>query len=123
LDQRRLNREPVYLGQLLESFVVMELRKQTGWNETPVGLFHFRDQKGAEVDIVLESAAGEIVGVEVKSTATPRAEDFAGLRYLQSTVGDRFRRGVLLHTGDKAISLSKDLYALPVSSLWRRYSA
>jgi predicted AAA+ superfamily ATPase len=123
LDQRRLNREPVYLGQLLESFVVMELRKQTGWNETPVGLFHFRDQKGAEVDIVLESAAGEIVGVEVKSTATPRAEDFAGLRYLQSTVGDRFRRGVLLHTGDKAISLSKDLYALPVSALWRRYSA
>lgn len=121
LDQRRLNREPVYLGQLLESFVVMELRKQTGWNETPVGLFHFRDQKGAEVDIVLESAAGEIVGVEVKSTATPRAEDFAGLRYLQSMVGARFRRGVLLHTGDKAVSVSKDLYALPVSAVWRRY--
>jgi len=122
LDQRRLDREPVYLGQLLESFAVMELRKQMGWCEIPVRLFHFRDQKGAEVDIVLESASGEIVGLEVKSTATPRAEDFAGLRFLQSAVGDRFRRGVLLHTGERAISPSKDLYALPFSALWGRYS-
>jgi len=87
----------VYLGQLLESLVVMELLKQMGWNETPVGIFHFRDQKGAEVGIVLESASGEIVGVEVKSAATLRAEDFAGLRYLQSATPDRFRRGRLIH--------------------------
>jgi len=123
LDQRRLQREPVYMGQLLESFAVMELRKQVGWSEGRVGIFHFRDQKGAEVDIVLETASGEIVGIEVKGTATPRAEDFAGLRYLQSAVGDRFRRGILLHTGDKAISPSKDLYALPFSTLWGRYAS
>jgi uncharacterized protein len=122
LDHRRLNREPVYLGQLLESFVVMELRKQMGWSETPVGIFHFRDQKGAEVDVILESASGDIVGVEVKSTATPRAEDFAGLRYLQATVGDKFRRGFLLYTGDKVMSPSKELYAVPFSALWKRYA-
>jgi uncharacterized protein len=95
----------------------MELRKQMGWSDIPAKIFHFRDQKGAEVDIVLESASGEIVGLEVKSTATSRAEDFAGLRFLQSAVGDRFRRGILLHTGDRAISISKELYALPVSAL------
>ncbi len=121
LDQRRLAREPVYLGQLLESFAVMELRKQMGWSETQVRIFHFRDQKGAEVDIVLESASGEIVGIEVKSAATTRADDFAGLRYLQSAVGERFKRGVLLHTGDKVSSASKELHALPISALWRRY--
>ena len=122
LDERRLHREPVYLGQLLESFAVMELRKQLGWSETRVGMFHFRDSKGAEVDVILESPAGEIVGIEVKATMTPRAEDFAGLRYLQSLVGDKFRRGVLLHTGDTAISPSKDLFALPFGALWRGYS-
>ncbi len=121
LDPRRLNREPVYMGQLLESFVVMELRKQMGWNDTPVKMFHFRDQKGAEVDILLESASGEVVGIEVKSTATPRAEDFAGLRTLQAAVGDRFRRGFLLHLGEKASGASKDLYALPIAALWRHY--
>ncbi|NDD62598.1 MAG: ATP-binding protein [Acidobacteria bacterium] len=122
LDERRLHREPVYLGQLLESFAVMELRKQLGWSETRAGMFHFRDSKGVEVDVILESPAGEIVGIEVKATMTPRAEDFAGLRYLQSLVGDRFRRGVLLHTGDTAISPSKDLFALPFGALWREYA-
>jgi uncharacterized protein len=122
MDLRRLHREPVYLGQLLESFAVMELRKQMGWNETPARMFHYRDQKGAEVDIVLEAASGEVVGVEVKSTATPRAEDFAGLRTLQAALGDRFRRGVLLHTGEQATGVSKDLYALPLSALWQRYT-
>jgi predicted AAA+ superfamily ATPase len=71
LDERRLHREPVYLGQLLESFAVMELRKQLGWSETRAGMFHFRDSKGAEVDVILESPAGEIVGIEVKATMTP----------------------------------------------------
>jgi len=122
LDERRLHREPVYLGQLLESFAVMELRKQLGWSETRAGMFHFRDSKGAEVDVILESPAGEIVGIEVKATMTPRAEDFSGLRHLQSLVGDRFRRGVLLHTGDTAISPSKDLFALPFGALWREYA-
>ena len=80
------------------------------------------DSKGTEVDVIPESPAGEIVGIEVKATMTPRAEDFAGLRYLQSLVGDRFRRGVLLHTGDTAISPSKDLVALTCGALWRLYA-
>jgi uncharacterized protein len=121
LDQRQLSREPVYLGQLLESFAVMELRKQMGWSETQVGIFHFKDHKGAKVDIVLESASGEVVGIEVKSAATTRAEDFTGLRYLQSALGERFKRGILLHMGDKVSSASKELHALPLSALWRRY--
>jgi hypothetical protein len=92
-----------------------------GWNDTPVQMFHFRDQKGAEVDILLESASDEVVGVELKGTATPRAEDFAGLRTLQAAVGDRFRRGLLLHSGEKASGVGKDLYALPISALWRHF--
>lgn len=121
LDQKRIKREPVYLGQLLESFAVMELRKQSGWSDTRTSLFHYRDQKGGEVDIILESASGDVVGVEVKSTVTPRAEDFDGLRFLQHSLGDKFSRGVLLYCGDKIISPSKDLYALPFSSLWMKH--
>lgn len=122
LEERRLQREPVYLGQLLESFAVMELRKQLGWSDRRAGMFHFRDTKGAEVDVILESPTGEIVGIEIKATTSPRAEDFSGLRYLQSLVGDRFRRGVLLHTGETTISPSKDLLALPFGALWAKYA-
>ncbi|MCI0392538.1 MAG: ATP-binding protein [Acidobacteria bacterium] len=120
INRERLDREPILLGQLLESFVVMELRKQITWSETPVKIYHFRDHKGAEVDIVLETPSGEIVGIEVKATATPGISDLSGLRSLQSLVGKRFRRGVLLHTGASALHHSDEIYFLPIPFLWRR---
>ena len=120
MDQQRLEREPIHLGQLLESFVVMEIRKQLGWSRTVAGLFHFRDHAGNEVDIVLESPTGELVGIEVKSTAAPRAEDFSGLRHLQELTGSRFRRGILLHTGERISSPGKDLHAMPIPMLWQQ---
>jgi predicted AAA+ superfamily ATPase len=121
VNRKRLSREPFLLGQMLESFVVMELRKQSTWSETDVRLYHFRDHKGAEVDLVLETPAGEIVGVEVKAAATARAEDFTGLKTLQKLIGSRFRRGFLLHTGTAASLYSEGLYMLPISCLWRRH--
>jgi predicted AAA+ superfamily ATPase len=42
------------LGQLLETFVYQELRRQASWQEQDVRLHHFRDKDGAEVDVVLE---------------------------------------------------------------------
>ena len=78
------------------------------------------DQKtNAEVDIVLEAPSGEIVGVEVKATATPNAGDLNGLKALQAAVGKRFRRGILLHTGTTATHHSNDLYFWPLSCLWQ----
>lgn len=119
INRERLDRESILLGQLLESFVVMELRKQITWSETPAKMYHFRDHKGAEVDIVLETPSGEIVGIEVKATATPGISDLSGLRNLQSLVGKRFRRGVLLHTGASALHHSDEIYFLPIPFLWR----
>jgi uncharacterized protein len=119
INRQRLAAEPLLLGQMLESFVVMELRKQATWSGTPVQMCHFRDHKGAEVDIVLETPAGGIVGVEVKATATPGPGDLAGLRALRALAGQRFRRGVLLHTGAGATHHSDNLYFLPITSLWQ----
>lgn len=120
INRQRLEREPLLLGQLVESFVVMELYKHLTWSEQlGVRMFHYRDQSGAEVDIVLEAPSGEIVGVEVKATATPNAADLAGLKALQAAVGKRFRRGILLHTGTTVTHHSNDLYFWPLSSLWQ----
>lgn len=119
INQARLLHEPLLLGQMLESFIVMELRKQATWSETAVKLYHFRDHKGTEVDIVLETPAGELVGVEVKATATPGLGDLSGLRAFQSLSGKRFRRGVLLHTGSTAIHHSHNIYFMPISCLWQ----
>lgn len=104
---------------MLENFVVMELRKQSSWSETRPQLFHFRTQAGQEVDIVLEGASGHIVGVEVKASASVGGNDFKGLAALREIAGRKFRRGVVLYTGQEAAQFGKDLIALPIAKLWQ----
>ena len=118
LDQRGVGSAPQLLGALLETFVVNELQKSLGWSASRARLFHFRSADRHEVDVVLEDAAGRVVGVEVRASSTPSQSDFAGLRALQALTGERFVRGVVLHLGDAALPFGERLEALPVSSLW-----
>jgi predicted AAA+ superfamily ATPase len=107
------------LGPLLENFVVMELRKQAGWSKTRPRVLHFRTHTGEEVDVVLETAAGEVVGIEVKSAASVTAADFKGLRALSDLAGPRFHRGVVLYTGAEVVPFAKNLHAVPIHALWQ----
>ncbi len=118
LDQARLAADTNLLGPLLENFVVMELLKQVAWSRTQARLFHFRTQAGQEVDIVLEDPTGRLVGIEVKAGGTVTAQDFKGLRALAELTGRRFRRGLVLYTGNESVPFGPRLHALPVSSLW-----
>jgi predicted AAA+ superfamily ATPase len=118
LSKRRLAMDMNLLGPLLEGFVIMELEKQLAWSQTQSRLFHFRTQTGLEVDIVLEDSAGRLVGIEVKAGATVTSQDFKGLRAFAEMTGRRFRRGVVLYTGNETIPFGRDLHALPVNALW-----
>ena len=117
-NEARLAEDSSLLGRVLENFVVTELRKQATWGRTRPQLFHFRTQAGHEVDIVLEDAAGHLVGVEVKAGATVTSSDFKGLRALREMTGDRFRRGIVLYTGGETVGVEMNLFALPMASLW-----
>ena len=120
MDPSRLNTEPELAGPLLENFVVMELTKQISWSRTRPQMFHFRTQTGGkEVDIVLEDAAGRIVGIEVKAAHTVKAGDLAGLKLLAQETQDRFVRGIVLYTGTQPVPFGNHLTAVPVSTLWK----
>ena len=119
LSEARLRQQPNAMGPFLENFAAMEIIKQATWSERRVSVFHFRAHKGDEVDLVLEDSSGEIVGVEVKASGTITSSDFKGLRFLQDSIGARFRRGVVLYTGEEAIPFGERLEALPVSALWQ----
>jgi uncharacterized protein len=106
------------LGGLLETFVLSELVKLRSVSHTPFDIYHLRDRAGAEVDFVLEGPGGQVVGVEVKASASPRTADAKHLRWLKDKLGDRMTAGVILHLGDAAGSLGDSIYALPVSALW-----
>jgi predicted AAA+ superfamily ATPase len=119
LDDSGLRRGSDQLGPLFENFVFMELVKQAGWSTTRPAFFHFRASHGPEVDIVLESPQGKIVGIEVKAAATATAADFKGLRLLTEAAGKRFHRGLVLYTGTEVVPFGPNLHAVPLPALWK----
>lgn len=107
-----------FAGALLESFVLMELVKQSGWSGQRVQFSFYRDAEGREVDLVIESAAGAIVGIETKAAATVHKQDARGLRYLAGRLRGTFRLGLVLYTGASTVQLEDGIWAVPVSALW-----
>jgi uncharacterized protein len=105
-------------GQLLETFVFQELRRQGSWYEHPLSFFHYRDKDGVEVDLVIERGTRAVAGVEVKAAATVLPADFRGLRKLKDATGRRFAGGVVLYDGETMASFGDGMFAVPVRSLW-----
>jgi predicted AAA+ superfamily ATPase len=118
VDKAALVADRRLLGQLLETFVFQELRRQASWHEEPLTFFHYRDKDGAEVDIVIERGARALAGVEVKAAATVTAADFRGLRKLREAAGRRFAVGVVLYDGEMGVGFGDGLYAIPLRALW-----
>lgn len=105
-------------GQLVETFVFAELRRQLTWAATEVTMFHWQDRAGAEVDLVLEATDGRVVGLEVKSGHTPRPEWFRWLGQMRDALGDKFMAGVALYAGAQVLPFGDRLLAAPISALW-----
>ncbi len=123
VDAQALDKDRVLLGQLLETFVFHELRRQASWGPADIAFHHFRDRDDHEVDIVLEQGRLQLTGVEVKASGTVREADFRGLRKLREIAGERFVCGVVLYDGEVSIPFSKDLFAVPLRALWDTASA
>jgi hypothetical protein len=66
--------------------------------------WHYREGE-REVDTIVEWPSGEIVGVELKASATVRARDFSGLAHLRDRVGARLRAGPVVYA-DAAVRQS-----------------
>lgn len=106
-----------WFGPLLETYVVNEVAKQATWAERPVSLGQYRDRDQREVDLVIERGQ-DLVAIEVKATATPTLTHAKHLAFLRDRAGDRFKCGVLLHTGTQHLRLGDRLVAAPISALW-----
>ena len=118
LSAQAIHADGTLLGQLSESFVFQELRKQASWQDTPTRFSHFRDRDDFEVDIVLERDSGTLCGIEVKASATVTQADFRGLRKLSQAAGERFLCGVVLYDGELSVRFGKGFYAVPIRWLW-----
>jgi predicted AAA+ superfamily ATPase len=110
-------------GMLFETFVLMECVKQATWSAAPVELFFYRDTEKREVDLVIETASGDVAGIEAKSAATVGTADTRGLRLLRDRLGPRFKAGVVIYSGAHTLPLGDRIWAVPLSGLWRGHGS
>jgi predicted AAA+ superfamily ATPase len=120
LDVAQLNEDRGLLGQLLETFVYGELKRQASWHETDLSFYHFRDKDGYEVDLVIQQDGRRFAGIEVKAASTVTERDFRGLRRFRDVVGKGFHAGVVLYDGEHVLPFGEGIYAVPLSALWSR---
>lgn len=118
LDVAQLNEDRALLGQLLETFVYGELKRQASWYESDLGFYHFRDKDGYEVDLVIQQDGRRFAGIEVKAASTVTERNFRGLRRFRDAVGKGFHAGVVLYDGEHVLPFGEGMYAVPLSALW-----
>ncbi len=118
LSAEEVHRDRTRFGNALETFVFGELLKHTSTADGDYRLLYYRDADKFEVDFVIENAAGQLVGVEVKAAATVKEGDLRGLKKLAGLAGGQLKMGVLLYDGIETMPLGDGLWAAPLSSLW-----
>jgi predicted AAA+ superfamily ATPase len=118
LSTSEVDRDKTRFGNVLETFVYSELLKHSTTSEGDYRFLYYRDLDKYEVDLVIESTAGQLIGVEIKSSATVKASDLRGLKKLASVAGNAFKLGILLYDGTETMPLGDGLWAAPISTLW-----
>lgn len=116
-DAARLAADAALFGLVLEGYLGMELVKNIEIAQTGASAMHYRTAKGIEIDFLVESSDGRVAGIEVKAGKTVDARDFRRFERLESVLGDRFARGVVLYTGDRVVPFGDRLAAWPISLL------
>jgi hypothetical protein len=113
-DQLRLH--PLR-GPVFESWVASEVLKARLHGGRPADLFHLREDRGLEIDLIVE--AGDLLfAVEAKSGATVAKDFFAPLSIFTGRVGEAMPhvqpRARLVYGGDRR-EMRSDVDVLP----WR----
>ncbi len=116
LDELYSN-DKITFGHIFENFIAAELVKTSKVNN--IELSHYRTQSGKEADFVLENMNDDVVGIEVKSSTTIDKKYISGLLELKEICGDKFKKGIVLYTGNDIVPLSDKIWAVPACYFWR----
>lgn len=106
-------------GRITDTFVAAQLRPFVTGLRPRARLHHLRTSDGRhEIDLVIDLGHRGVIAIEVKAAAAVSSRDARHLVWLRDSLGDRFLRGIVLHTGPDAFDLGDRLVAAPISALW-----
>ena len=107
-------------GELFENFVASEIMKNTSILPGNYYISHFNPVRGDgnETDFVIEKDNGESIAIEVKSDSALAGKDFKNLALCRDTIGDKFKKGIVLYPGEDLVPFGDRLWAVPINYLW-----
>jgi predicted AAA+ superfamily ATPase len=120
-DLQEINKnDRTVMGHIFENFIACEIIKASN-SLVLFNVSHFNpvQNQGKEVDFVIESPNGKIIGIEVKLDGTINEKDYTNMMVMQETIGNRFLRGIIIYTGTELMQVRKNIWAVPVGYLWR----
>ncbi len=110
---------PDQTGKLFETFVFNELAAQVdAEEEVRYEIFHYRDQKKREIDLLIEREDGALLGIEVKASSTVKGEDFKHLKWFQENLARKEFVGIVLYAGEDVLPFGQGMWAVPMGALW-----
>ncbi|MEY4592537.1 MAG: hypothetical protein RIR18_1432 [Pseudomonadota bacterium] len=112
-----LQKDRQRLGAVLETWVFGELLKALALSPDAWFLSHYRDKDQVEVDFVLESPLRQVIGIEVKASASVGMPDFKGLRRLRDQCNGDFLTGIVLYDGERILPFGDGLWAVPLGMM------
>ena len=110
-SEQELTNSP-YKGAIYETFVFDELLKANTSSKKRANIYYYRTSDQKEIDFILE-ISGRLIAIEVKSSKTISKDDFKHIYHLKENLQSKFDKGVVFYTGDRAIKLDDDMFALP----------
>ena len=116
-DETRIRTDDQVKGKACETLVLAELLKHASWAEQTVRLFHYQRER-EDIDFIIENGAGEIAAVEVKAATSIDRRDRRWLERLRDARSERFKAGIVIHSGAQTTPLGDRLWAVPFSGLW-----
>lgn len=102
-------------GKLIETWVYHELAVLA---DLDIGyeISHYRDSDKREIDFIVESPNGELLGIEVKS-GTVCSDDFKHLKWFSKNLAKTRFTGIVLYSGEDVLSFGEGFFAVPLAFL------
>ena len=126
MQRLRVTRNSVWTAgtnQMLESFMVNELRRLGTSAAGSYSFGHYRDHDQQSVSLAVANSKNEVIGVEVKGAGGLNPSDAKAMGELSTKFGKHMKLGVILYDGKVTQKVSTlpsgaPLWIAPLSSLW-----
>ena len=97
-------------GNIFESFVISELMKRRYNAGKPGNLYFWRDNKGNEVDIIIDKG-DTLFPIEIKAGRTITSAYFKGINFWNELTGNK--EGEVIYAGDEMQKRSSGITVIP----------